>query len=226
MYKCFNFFSCNNYLSNWCLPINYVWISTCFVFFIENLQSEICLEGNLCELLCCASCYWCCDIVNIQQMEFISSPGWSRDIEPRQLLIFQHFPFSLVFCIQDPTYLRRSILDISRIFPVQRRGLVIIHSPDTNPVIKCFTFLLTIPHCRQSLSPQPLTKVKGSECLQIETHNSELIITLYSYLESGFWIVIVIMSVLKIQKYFNVSTVLSFCFRQENEWKFKLFLHK
>ena len=88
------------------------------------------------------------------------------------------------------------------------RGLVFFLSPDTNPVIKCFTFLLTIPHCRQSLSPQPLTKVKGSECLQIETHNSELIITLYSYLESGFWIVIVIMSVLKIQKYFYFSTML------------------
>ena len=91
------------------------------------------------------------------------------------------------------------------------RGLVISSAPprpDTNPVIKCFTFLLTIPHCRQSLSPQLLTKVKGSECLQIETHNSELIITLYSYLESGFWIVIVIMSVLKIQKYFYFSTML------------------
>ena len=40
MYKCFNFFSCNNYLSNWCLPINYVWISTCF-YFLYYWKSRI-----------------------------------------------------------------------------------------------------------------------------------------------------------------------------------------
>ena len=172
--------------------------------FIENLDSEICLEGNLYELLCCASCYWCCDIVNITtdgiyiltRLE-TSHPGNYIDIPTFPVLSCAHRSASNIF-----------IKKTEQMWSYHHcwRGLVFFLSPDTNPVIKCFTFLLTIPHCRQSLSPQLLTKVKGSECLQIETHNSELIITLYSYLESGFWIVIVITSGLKIQNIFHLPS--------------------
>lgn len=136
-------------------------------------------------------------------------PHQTRDIAPRQLYWYSNIS-RFVLCSQISI---QHIYQENRTFPIKMwsyhhcwRGLVFFLSPDTNPVIKCFTFLLTIPHCRQSLSPQLLTKVKGSECLQIETHNSELIITLYSYLESGFWIVIVITSGLKIQNIFHLPS--------------------
>ena len=99
-----------------------------------------------------ASCYWCCDIVNIQQMEFISSPHQARDIAPSKLFIFQHLFFCLVLSSQHQPF-QYNFIKKTKYFPFTGdhrcwRGLVFSSSPLRAPTE---ILLLNVLHsCWQS----------------------------------------------------------------------------